>query len=92
MSISIRREVPKCLEEVEKPLVQPQLSIPAIAQEGMKMQTDVIAIGGNSITIQIQWPTEITQEAYDDLVDYLALWQKRAKRAIKATSVVDPPV
>jgi hypothetical protein len=54
--------------------------------EGLKMQTDVIAIGGNSITIQIQWPTEITQDAYDDLVDYLALLQKRAKRAIKAAS------
>jgi hypothetical protein len=49
------------------------------------MQTDVIAIGGNSITIQIQWPTEITQDAYDDLVDYLGILQKRAKRAIKVT-------
>jgi len=61
---------------------------PSTAQEGVKMQTDVIAIGGNSITIQIQWPTEITQDAYDDLVDYLNLLQKRAKRAIKATSAV----
>jgi hypothetical protein len=49
-----------------------------------KMQTDVITIGGNSITIQIQWPTEITQDAYDDLVDYLGIFTKRAKRAIKA--------
>ena len=56
------------------------------------MQTDVIAIGGNSITIQIQWPTEITQEAYDDLVDYLALLQKRAKRAIKAQPSADSQV
>jgi hypothetical protein len=88
-------------EDAEKPgpFAQPQnIFIPAIKpvaqptaqQEGGKMQTDVIAIGGNSITIQIQWPTEITQEAYDDLVDYLALLQKRAKRAIKATSLVDP--
>lgn len=60
------------------------------AQEGVKMQTDVIAIGGNSITIQIQWPTELTQDAYDDLVDYLALLQKRAKRAIKAPSAPGP--
>lgn len=77
--------------EDDKPLIQPQnISIPAVAQtsaqEGVKMQTDVIAIGGNSITLQIQWPTEITQEAYDDLVDYLALLQKRAKRAIKDKS------
>lgn len=86
-------------EEVEKlRTVQPQnIFIPAIKNvaqhtaqtEGMKMQTDVIAIGGNSITIQIQWPTEITQEAFDDLVDYLALLQKRAKRAIKAPSTTD---
>jgi hypothetical protein len=87
-------------EEAEKSklFAQPQnIFIPAIKpvaqptaqHEGGKMQTDVIAIGGNSITIQIQWPTEITQEAYDDLVDYLALLQKRAKRAIKAT-LVDP--
>jgi len=59
---------------------------PVAQQEGGKMQTDVMAIGGNSITIQIQWPTEITQEAYDDVVDYMALWQKRAKRAIKTQS------
>lgn len=78
--------------EDEKPLIQPQnISIPAFAQstaqEGVKMQTDVIAIGGNSITIQIQWPTQITQDAYDDLVDHLALLQKRAKRAIKTASI-----
>jgi hypothetical protein len=67
-----------------QPIVIPAFK-PVPQQEGGKMQTDVIAIGGNSITIQIQWPTEITQEAYDDLVDYLALLQKRAKRAITAT-------
>ena len=55
------------------------------------MQTDVIAIGSNSITIHIQWPTEITQEAYDDLVDYLGILQKRAKRAIK-TAPSDPAI
>lgn len=82
-------------QEIEKPLLQSHKpTIPAIAQsivqEGIKVQTDVMAIGGNSITIQIQWPTEITQEAYDDLVDYLALLQKRAKRAIRAASVPEP--
>ena len=56
------------------------------------MQTDVIAIGGNSITLQIQWPTEITQEAYDDLVDYLGILQKRAKRAIKVVPSDPHPV
>lgn len=88
------------LEEAERSKLSmqpPNIFIPAIKtvaqsiaqQEGAKMQTDVIAIGGNSITIQIQWPTEITQEAYDDLVDYLALLQKRAKRAIKAASIAN---
>lgn len=87
----------EAVEEPEKSnlLTQPQnIFIPAIKptsqatgqSEGMRMQTDVISIGGNSITIQIQWPTEITQDAYDDLVDYLALLQKRAKRAIKTMS------
>jgi hypothetical protein len=75
------------VEEAENPRLPSNVAIPAFKpvpqQEGGKMQTDVIAIGGNSITIQIQWPTEITQEAYEDLVDYLALWQKRAKRAIR---------
>jgi hypothetical protein len=64
------------VEEVENPKLPSNIVIPAFKplpqQEGGKMQTDVIAIGGNSITIQIQWPTEITQEAYEDLVDYLA--------------------
>ncbi len=73
--------------EDEKP-TQSGIAVPSIKAvapvEGPKMQTDVIAIGGNSITLQIQWPTEITQEAYDDLVDYLSILQKRAKRAIKA--------
>lgn len=94
--ISVAELIPaEPVEEAEKSklLGQPaNMAIPAFKpvpqQEGGKMQTDVIAIGGNSITIQIQWPTEITQEAYDDLVDYLALLQKRAKRAIKDTSVV----
>lgn len=78
----------------EEPLVHaPDISIPAIkpsSQEGTKMQTDVIAIGGNSITLQIQWPTEITQDAYDDLVDYLDLLKKRAKRAIKPSQQYEP--
>ena len=80
-------------EEPEKLFTPPNLfvspvQIPSgkpIAQEDRKMQTDVIAIGGNSITLQIQWPTEITQDAYDDLVDYLEILKKRARRAIKVT-------
>jgi hypothetical protein len=87
----IAAERPETPEQAEKPFAPPNLFVspfpvpPAkpAAQGDQKMQTDVIAIGGNSITIQIQWPTEINQEAYDDLVDYLALLQKRAKRAIK---------
>jgi hypothetical protein len=81
------------VEDAEKSKLAGQSNVvipafkPVPQQEGGKMQTDVIAIGGNSITIQIQWPTEITQEAYDDLVDYLALLQKRAKRAIKAAAI-----
>lgn len=67
-------------------LLKPQniFTVPAIkpsALEGMKMHNDVIASGG--ITLQIQWPIELSQEAYDDLIDYLAILQKRAKRAIK---------
>jgi hypothetical protein len=88
----IQAEAPK---ESEKPFTPQNIFIPAIKPSGQihpvvreesKMQTDVIAIGGNSIILQIQWPTEITQEAYDDLDDYLALLLKRAKRAIKVAS------
>jgi len=83
----ILADVPE--DEPEK-LSQSKIAVPsikAIAPEGTKMQTDVIAIGGNSITLQIQWPTEITQDAYDDLVDYLELLKKRAKRAIASKPI-----
>lgn len=69
------------------PIVIPQVA--NATQERAKMQTDVISIGGNSITLQMQWPTEITQEAYDDLDEYLKFLLKRAKRAIKSTTEPD---
>ena len=54
------------------------------------MQTDVIAIGGTGITFQIEWPKEITQNAYNDLEDQLDLLKKRAKRAITEEKTVVP--
>jgi len=89
--------------EPEKPFTPQNIFISAIKPSGLthsaaqpmvreesKMQTDVIAIGGTGITLQIEWPKEISQNAYNDLEDHLELLKKRAKRAIKADSVSDP--
>lgn len=96
----ISAEPPDEADESEKPILRPpNLFVPPVrippgkpaAQEERTMQTDVIAIGGNSITLQIQWPKEITQDAYDDLVDYLELLKKRARRAIKVADTETTP-
>jgi hypothetical protein len=69
------------------PVLSPDIAPAKInsSQGEVKMQTDIITLA-DGITIQLQWPSVISKDAYDDFEYQLEGFKRRVKRAIQDES------
>jgi len=61
-----------------------------VVRGGVKMLTDTMTLG-DGITIQLQWPSTISQDTFDDFSEQLEFFKKRVHRAIQKSSTQEEP-
>jgi hypothetical protein len=84
-----------------RPKIQPQVSFsqppissfpPAMpmAKGDVKMQVETFALP-EGVTGQLQWPSEITKDAFDDFIYQIEGLKRRVERAVKRATAEDRP-
>ncbi len=88
----IAGEVPEAKAHAPSNVIIPAISKSVTITAGeLKMQVDTFALS-DGITVQFQWPTEITQDAFEDFVYQLEGLKKRVQRAVRKEASPQPGV
>jgi hypothetical protein len=82
---------PPEIDESFKPqnIFVPAVLKPVVRAEGAKMQVETFALP-EGVTGQLQWPSEMSAEAYEDFVYQLEGLKKRVNRAVRKDSQAAP--